>query len=167
MNVAILPPLKILIILASFCQNGALYNYKLLYAFIAIGSPMANLRRDVFAESAVGGCPSDKPEVENVTLCFQRGWRLRRRAAWIGNLGSFSPRGETARNSPAAFQFDHGAAVHPARNALDNHVAADIAGTAVTRACWRLAFVPHRRLEWQICVATALVAHSDPCSVTV
>jgi hypothetical protein len=26
---------------------------------------------------------------------------------------------------------------------------------------------PNRRLEWQICVATALAAHTDPCAVTV
>src|SRR5262249_48454673 len=37
---------------------------------------------------------------------------------------------------------------------------------AFTRAWSRFELVPRRRLEWQICVATALVVHSDPWPIT-
>jgi hypothetical protein len=37
---------------------------------------------------------------------------------------------------------------------------------AFTRAWSRFELAPHRRLEWQICVATALGVHSDPWPVT-
>src|SRR6516162_9159772 len=37
---------------------------------------------------------------------------------------------------------------------------------AFTRAWSRFELAPHRRLEWQICVATALAVHTDPWPVT-
>ena len=37
---------------------------------------------------------------------------------------------------------------------------------AFTRAWSRFELAPHRRLEWQICVATALALHTDPWPVT-
>jgi hypothetical protein len=45
---------------------------------------------------------------------------------------------------------------------LENYLAASIASAAVTRARWRLAFVPHRKPGSQTCAATTHVVRSDP-----
>jgi mannose-1-phosphate guanylyltransferase len=57
--------------------------------------------------------------------------------------------------------------LEPMRRELTT-MAAHIASSATaTRACWRLAFVPHRKPGSQTCAATTHVVRSDPWPATV